>query len=132
MKMHHIWKFWIFLFFPLVLFAQTHYFDQTRDGFLVFHPIKTDAEGNIVAWYGEEPGEAFDFVINAIWNFWDTMRVDLNGLPYYMNHQVWLKEVNDRRGIGGDQLQMALFSWALLYAYTGNARIIENMKFMAR
>ncbi|MBA7588400.1 hypothetical protein ES708_30456 [subsurface metagenome] len=48
-----------------------------------------------------------------------------------MNHQVWKKDVNDYRGIGGDQIQMALSSWALLYSYTGNKRILENMKFMA-
>jgi hypothetical protein len=42
------------------------------------------------------------------------MRHDMNGLPYYMNHQVW-RPNNDPRGLGGDQLQMALSSWQLLY-----------------
>ncbi|RZK81674.1 MAG: hypothetical protein EOO92_04515 [Pedobacter sp.] len=59
------------------------------------------------------------------------MRVDYNGIPYYMNHQVWQPGVNDARGIGGDQLQMALSSWRLLYAYNGNERVKENMKFLA-
>lgn len=116
---------------PQISNAQTYSFDKTRDGFLVFHPIKTDDEGKIVSWYGDEPGEAFDFVIRAVWNFWDTMRIDMNGLPYYMNHQVWLPDKNDFRGIGGDQLSMALSAWSLLYAYTGNEKIIENMKFIA-
>ena len=111
--------------------AQTPYFDQTREGFLVFHPIKTDADGHIISWVDPEPGAAFDFVINAVWCFWDTMRTDMNGLPYYMNHQVWRPGINDRRGIGGDQLSMALSSWTLYYQYTGNEKIKETMKFIA-
>jgi hypothetical protein len=58
------------------------------------------------------------------------MRRDMNGLPYYMNHQVW-RPNNDPRGLGGDQLQMALSAWQLLYNYTGNERVKENMKFLA-
>lgn len=111
--------------------AQTHYFDQTREGFLVFHEIRTDEDGLIIPWYDPEPGIAYDFVIKAVWNFWDTMRIDLNGLPYYMNHQVWRPEVNDPRGIGGDQISMALSSWRLLYQYTGWEKVKENMKFLA-
>jgi hypothetical protein len=38
-------------------------------------------------------------------------------LKYYINHQVWKPE-HDMRGLGGDQFNMALSSWALLYAYT--------------
>ncbi len=108
----------IFLILPLLPFhtswCQTPFYDSTREGFLSFHPIKTDAQGRIVSWYNDEPGIAYDFVVNATWNFWDSMRRDLNGLPYYMNHQVWRTE-NDPRGLGGDQLAMALSSWQLLY-----------------
>ncbi len=121
----------IFLFLPLLLFSQTPYFDKSTEGYLVFHPIKTDEAQNIVPWYGSEPGEAYNFVINTVWSFWDTMRIDMNGLPYYMNHQVWRPGINDRRGIGGDQLAMVLYSGALLYQYTGNEKIKENMKFIA-
>ncbi|HEX8279314.1 MAG TPA: hypothetical protein VF540_11490, partial [Segetibacter sp.] len=110
--------------------SQTPYYDSTREGFLSFHPIKTDRQGSIISWYNDEPGIAYDFVINAIWNFWDTMRRDMNGLPYYMNHQVWRPE-NDPRGLGGDQFAMALSSWQLLYQYSGNERVKENMKFIA-
>lgn len=98
---------------------------------LIYHNIKTDAAGNIVSWYNDEPGKAWSHVINLVWNFWDTMRVDMNGLPYYMNHQVWKQNVDDPRGIGGDQFAMALSSWRLLYAYSGNDRIQENMRFIA-
>jgi hypothetical protein len=124
----------ILFLFPLCSIktdAQTPYFDKTHDGFLVFHSIETDQSGHLISWYGENPGQAFDFVIKTVWNFWDTMRIDMNGLPYYMNHQVWRPGVNDRRGIGGDQFAMALSSWSLLYQYTGNEKIKENMKFIA-
>jgi hypothetical protein len=47
-----------------------------------------------------------------------------------MNHQVW-NEHHDRRGLGGDQLQMALSSWDLFYNFTGDESVIENMKYMA-
>jgi hypothetical protein len=122
-------------FLPLLLsfnicWSQSPNYDSTREGFLSFHPIKTDKQGSIIPWYNDEPGIAYDFVINATWNFWDTMRRDLNGLPYYMNHQVWRPE-NDARGLGGDQFAMALSSWQLLYQYSGNERVKENMKFIA-
>lgn len=98
---------------------------------LVYHTIKTDKSGNILPWYNSDPGKSYSAIIQAVWNFWDKLPPDLNGLPYYMNHQVWQPGFNDRRGIGGDQIAMALSSWKLLYAYTGNERIKENMKFMA-
>ncbi|MGZ8558105.1 MAG: hypothetical protein ACXWWC_07230, partial [Chitinophagaceae bacterium] len=103
-------------------------FTQER---LIYHTIKTDAAKNILPWYNPDPGISYDHVLDLVWNFWDTMRTDINGIPYYMNHQVWWQKVNDPRGIGGDQLSMALSSWKLLYAYTGNERIRENMKFIA-
>jgi len=98
---------------------------------LIYHNIKTDASGNIIPWSHNEPGKAWSHVINLAWNFWDTMRTDMNGIPYYMNHQVWRQVSNDPRGLGGDQFAMALSSWMLLYAYTGNERIKENMRFIA-
>jgi hypothetical protein len=111
-------------------YAQTPKYDQTREGFIVFHPVRLDSTGKIISWYSEDNGMAYDFVVNAVWNFWDTMRRDVNGLPYYMNHQVW-RPVNDPRGAGGDQFAMALSSWQLLYQYSGNERVKENMKFIA-
>ncbi len=113
------------LFFVLFIRASA----QTEK--LIYHNIKTDAAGNIIPWSHDEPGKAWSHVIQLVWNFWDTMRTDMNGIPYYMNHQVWESKVNDPRGLGGDQLAMALSSWRLLYAYTGNDHIKENMKFIA-
>lgn len=98
---------------------------------LVYHPIQTDFQGYIIPWYHPEPGIAYDHVIGLTWRFWKNMRKDDNGLPYYMNHQVWKPDVNDPRGIGGDQLQMALSAWRLYYAYTGDESVKDNMKFMA-
>ncbi|HVU93592.1 MAG TPA: hypothetical protein VHE34_00130 [Puia sp.] len=65
------------------------------------------------------------FPVNGI------LRRDMNGLPYYMNHQVWNPAFDDPRGIGGDQFAMALSSWRLNYAYSGNERVKENMFFIA-
>lgn len=97
---------------------------------LIYHDIKTDANGNIKPWYNDEPGKAWSHVIQLVWHFWDTMRVDLNGLPYYMNHQVWRPDNDDPRGMGGDQFAMALSSWRLLYGYTGDYRLKQNMTFI--
>ncbi len=104
---------------------------QEKKEMLIYHPIQTDQHGNIVPWYDKNSGKAYNHIINMVWNFWDAMRHDMNGLPYYMNHQVWDEEFNDPRGIGGDQFAMALSSWRLYYAYTGNERVKANMYFLA-
>ncbi|MDP4174129.1 MAG: hypothetical protein Q8933_09190 [Bacteroidota bacterium] len=106
-------------------------FGQSAPLRISYHEIKTDSSGKILPWYSNDPGKSYDHIINILWKFWDTMKIDSNGLPYYMNHQVWKKNSSDNRGIGGDQISMALSSWRLLYAYTGNSRILDNMKFMA-
>lgn len=110
--------------------AQTPYYDSTREGFIVFHAVKTNAQQELLPWYSDDPATAYDQAIRAVWNFWDTMRADVNGLPYYMNHQVW-RPANDPRGAGGDQYAMALSSWQLFYQYSGNEKVKENMKFIA-
>lgn len=104
---------------------------RAQNEILVYHAIVTDPQGKIIPWNHPDPGKAYDEIIHLVWNFWDTMRTDPNGLPYYMNHQVWRPDHNDPRGIGGDQFQMAMSSWQLLYAYNGNERVKENMEFMA-
>lgn len=98
---------------------------------LIYHPIRTDNQGKIIPWYDENPGKSYDHVLGLVWNFWNTMRTDFNGLPYYMNHQVWNGRFNDPRGIGGDQFAMALSSWTLYYPYTGNEKVKINMYFIA-
>jgi hypothetical protein len=98
---------------------------------LLYHNITADSDGHIIPWYSTDLGKSYDFVINAVWNFWDTMRTDKNGLPYFMNHQVWRPDFNDRRGVGGDQFAMALSSWNLYYGYSGNDAVKEELKFIA-
>jgi hypothetical protein len=119
-------------YFPFIisLFLSLQLSAQPKE-MLIYHNIKTDKAGKIIPWYNENSGTSFNHVINLVWNFWDTMRHDLNGLPYYMNHQVWNPNFNDPRGIGGDQFAMALSSWRLYYAYTGNEKVKANMYFLA-
>lgn len=97
---------------------------------IIYHNVRIDNYGNILPWYSANPGESYDHVLNLVWNFWKNMELDSNGMKYYMNHQVW-KPKHDKRGLGGDQLMMALSSWDLYYNYTGDESIIENMKYMA-
>jgi len=117
-----------------------HYSIQAQSGVketvinekLLYHPIHLNsADQTILPWYSPDLGKSYDFVIGKVWNFWYTMRYDKNGLPYYMNHQVWRGDFNDRRGIGGDQFAMALSSWNLLYGYSGDEAVKEEMKFIA-
>jgi hypothetical protein len=115
-----------FLLVFLVAFTTT----QAQE-MLIYHKIKTDPSGKIIPWYNPDPGVSYNHIIGLVWNFWDSMRRDMNGLPYYMNHQVWKPGFDDPRGLGGDQFAMALSSWRLYYAYTGNERVKENMAFIA-
>lgn len=114
----------------LFAFAKGNLFAQQGE-LLIYHNIQTDKRGNIVPWYNADPAIAYDHNLHTIWSFWFNMRRDMNGLPYYMNHQVWNGNFDDPRGIGGDQFMMAISSWRLLYAYTGDENIKENACFLA-
>ena len=117
---------------PISIFSQDVKETVLDEKLFHYHNIHLNAADNtILPWYSTDPGKSFDFVINKVWDFWNTMRTDKNGLPYYMNHQVWRDDFNDRRGIGGDQFSMALSSWNLLYGYSGNEAVKEEMKFIA-
>ena len=120
----------IALLLGMALFIPRHLSAQPNDT-LIYHPIKTDNEGHIIPWYNADPAIAYDHNLHTIWHFWLTMRRDPNGLPYYMDHQVWNKDFDDPRGIGGDQFMMAMSSWRLLYAYTGDENIKDNLYFLA-
>ena len=97
---------------------------------IIYHSVHLDDKGKIQPWFSNNLGQSYDTTILLVWNFWKNMELDSNGIPYYMNHQVWRKN-HDSRGLGGDQFSMALSSWALLYAYTGERAVIENMKYLA-
>lgn len=97
---------------------------------IIYHPVRVDQRGHILPWYSANLGQSYDHVLALVWDFWKNMEVDANGMQYYMNHQVW-EPNHDKRGLGGDQLNMALSSWDLYYNYTGDASVIENMRYMA-
>jgi hypothetical protein len=117
----------VFLFFAFIISRVL----AQQGEMLIYHPIQTDKSGNIIPWYDADPATAYDHDLQIIWNFWFNMRRDPNGLPYYMNHQVWNKTMDDPRGIGGDQFMMAMSSWRLYYAYTGNENVKNNIYFLA-
>jgi hypothetical protein len=96
-----------------------------------YHDVKTDTNGRIVPWYGAGPSQAYDHVIRLVFDFWIKMRPCPNSVPYYLQHQVWKPEADDPRGLGGDQIPMALSSWNLLYGYLGDLTVKENMLLMA-
>ena len=98
---------------------------------LSYHEVKTDAAGHILPWYGGGPSQAYDHVVRLVWDFWKNMRPCPNGVPYYLQHQVWKPDQDDSRGLGGDQIPMALSSWNLLYGYLGDESIQQNMSSMA-
>jgi len=93
---------------------------------LGYHAIQTDSAGKITPWFSPVAGEAYDHVIGVVWNFWKNLGNCSNGLPYFLQHQVWKPE-HDPRGLGGDQLAMALSSLDLLYDYTGDPAAREMM-----
>lgn len=97
---------------------------------LGYHVIRTDATGRIVPWSSDDPATAYDHVLRLVWHFWRDMEKCPNGVPYYLQHQVWTPE-HDPRGLGGDQLNMALSSWTLLYPYLGDPDIHANMVLLA-
>jgi hypothetical protein len=96
-----------------------------------YHEVRTDSAGKIVPWYGDDPMQAYDHVVRIVWNFWITMRSGPDGVPYYLKHQVWKPDKDDPRGLGGDQINMALSSWNLLYGYLGDPAVRANMRLIA-
>lgn len=97
---------------------------------LLFHEIKVDDAGLIIPWYSENPGVAYDHGVGLVWNWWKNLETCPNGVKYYLQHQVWTPS-HDARGLGGDQVAMALSSWNLLWAYSGDATVVDDMKHLA-
>ena len=104
--------------------------DSVLSDSIIYHRVRVDNSGNILPWYSSNLGESYDYVLRKVWDFWNKMALDTNGAKYYMNHQVWRPE-HDKRGIGGDQVMMALSSWNLYYNYSGDESVLDNMKYMA-
>jgi len=100
---------------------------STTESLIGYHKPKVDSTGRIIPWFSPEPSRAYDHDIRIIWDFWRNMRRCSNGVPYYLQHQVWKPEKDDPRGLGGDQINMALDSWNLLYGYLGDPAVKQNM-----
>ncbi len=98
---------------------------------IVYHDVKTGTSGAILPWYNESPAVAYDHDLRLLWKFWHEMRTCGPGIPYYLQHQVWKEKEDDPRGLGGDQINMAIDSWNLLYGYLGDPALHENMLMMA-
>jgi hypothetical protein len=95
-----------------------------------FHPVRINkADGSILPWYSSDQGISYDTVVLLVWNYWKNMPDDSTGEKHYLHHQVY--KPGDRRGLGGDQLMMALSSWDLLYNYTGDKSVLDNMRYIA-
>jgi hypothetical protein len=98
---------------------------------LGYHQVRLDASGGLLPWFADDPAASYDHVIGLVWQFWHQMRRCENGVPYYLQHQVWKPDRDDPRGLGGDQISMALSSWNRLHAYTGDEAIVADMRLMA-
>ena len=113
-------------FFVLVSFFTTISAQQV----LVYHDIVRDSNGNLIPWYSPDLATSYDHDLSLIWNLWKNYPTDSNGLKHYMTDHTYCTTGCDNM-IGGDQFAMALSSWALLYAYTGDSSIINDMVYIA-
>ena len=130
MKTGRLWVIPFLLLLPGAI-AEDRSMFPVNDHHIVYHDVRVDAGGGIVPWSGDGPARAYDRNIRMIWNFWIHMRNCANGVPYYLQHQVWKPDQDDERGLGGDQINMALDAWNLLYDYLGDPAIAQNMILMA-
>ena len=104
--------------------------DTVLSDSIIYHPVRVDENGDILPWFSANLGQSYDDALERVWKFWKNMETDSNGMPYYLNHQV-RRANHDKRGLGGDQIMMALSSWDLYYDYTGDEAVLDNMKFIA-
>lgn len=92
-----------------------------------FHPARVDGSNNIVPWFSTDLGAAYDHTAHLVFDWWLARELAPNGLKHYLVYDQW----PGRDGVGGDQLAMALSSWSLFYAYTGDRRALDDMKYIA-
>ncbi len=100
-----------------------------------YHEVETDANG-ILPWYDPEHlGRSYDYVLRQVWNYWNSLPMMPNGYKYHVQFRIANSPDHekgaDEGGLGGDQIGMAMASWRLYYAYTGNQELIADMKYMA-
>lgn len=121
----------VFVLLPVLCTAQDQPPYPVNEHHIVYHDVKTDANGAILPWSSDYPSQAYDHDIRLVWNFWNHIRKCPDGVPLYLQHQVWKMDRDDPRGLGGDQINMALDSWNLLYDYLGDPAVTDNMAMMA-
>lgn len=90
---------------------------------LVSNDIVTDDDDSdaILPWYSPgNYGASFDYIMGVVFAWW--LAIPAHGgdpaLPYGWMH---MKYDEYWSGLGGDQLQMAISSWILYFAYSGDA-----------
>jgi len=94
------------------------------------HDVRTDLNGNILPWVTDDPAISYDYCLHRLWDFWRTVDTCPGGAPIYMVYRTW-DDTTDHLGIAGDEFAMILDSWSRLYAYTGDRRIVDNMRMIA-
>jgi len=102
---------------------------------LIFHDIRTDAQGHIIPWYDDDPGTAYDHDLGLLWHYWKYMpNFSSNDEEFHRRYRAtagvkkyFVFRTLDEPGVGGDQFAMMLSSWSLYYAYSGNPEVLEDM-----
>ncbi len=92
-----------------------------------YFQIQIDPQDKIVPWYSPDFGVAFDHMLGALWSYWRQIPEVLPGVPHYFIYRTRDNE-SANLGVGGDQFAMMLSSWGLYYAYTGDTRLITDMR----
>jgi hypothetical protein len=103
---------------------------------LIYHDIQTDAKGHIVPWYDPDPAVAYDHVLSLVWNYWKYVPNYWSNDPPYRDRyhttagvkKYFVFRTLDDMGVGGDQFAMALSSWSLYYAYTGDPAVFQDLR----
>src|SRR6187402_844310 len=97
---------------------------------LVYHDIVKDNNGNLIPWYNANYGSSYNHCLQLIWNFWQNVDTCCGGHKLYMIDHTYSQQLQGNK-LGGDQFAMALSSWALYYAYTGDTALIKDMVYIA-
>src|ERR1035437_3236388 len=101
-----------------------------RSQTLGYHEIQIDSLEQLLPWYSPDPAVSYDFCIRKVWDFWQNVDTVDAGVPAYMIYRTW-DDTENHMGIGGDEFAMALSSWSKLYSYSGDERLIVNMRYIA-
>jgi hypothetical protein len=96
---------------------------------LQYHTIQKDNTGKIIPWYNPGPSVAYDYILGVLWGFWKRAPNLSNGVKEYMQAACYNGE--GWGVVAGDVVPMAISSWTLYFAYTGDTTLVKNMMYMA-